>query len=338
VGALGGHSLLAVQLFAEIERLSGRALPLATLYQASTIERLADVLREGLAEQVPPTLVPIQTAGSRPPLFCVSRPNVNAIGYAFLSRHLGLDQPLYGLQGAPPSDAQAPLAYAARAAEYVAAMRAVCPHGPYLLTGYCQGALIAFEMTQQLEAQGQHVALLAILDAWPDFTWESAFARTVNRPLFLLAHYVRHIPSVWRMPRAEQRAVVRRKVAGVSRRVAQLVRRTAGGRGTADLRPAACPNPDRGGDRVRACASRIAVFRVGRQPFWRVNDRRLGWGAWTHGRVEVADVPGEHTTILREPHVRVLAARLQACIDAALASHSAEPHHTASSQIEAHSQ
>src|SRR5205823_2243155 len=49
---------------------------------------------------------------------------------------------------------------------YVAALQAVQPVGPYLLGGWSFGGVVAFEMAQQLHAQGQTVALLALLDSW----------------------------------------------------------------------------------------------------------------------------------------------------------------------------
>src|ERR1700687_5002597 len=68
---LGGHSLLAVRLFLEIRKHTGHRLPLATLFRAPTIKRLAAVISQNdpLATWSP--LVPIDPRGDREPLFII---------------------------------------------------------------------------------------------------------------------------------------------------------------------------------------------------------------------------------------------------------------------------
>lgn len=95
---LGGDSSLAVQLFAQIERVFAVKLPLATLFEAPTIEELARVLRRESAPAGWSPLVAIQTSGSRPAFFCVHGAGGNVLIYRELAQHLGPDQPFYGLQ------------------------------------------------------------------------------------------------------------------------------------------------------------------------------------------------------------------------------------------------
>lgn len=95
---LGGHSLQAVRMFAEVEKTFNKNIPLATLFQAGTIEKLAAILRqEGWAEPES-SLVAIQPKGSKPPFFCVHAKGGNVLFYRDLARHLGEDQPFYGIQ------------------------------------------------------------------------------------------------------------------------------------------------------------------------------------------------------------------------------------------------
>ena len=162
---LGGDSSLAVQIFAEIETTFGIKLPLATLYEAPTIEELARVLREQASTSGWSPLVAIEPCGSRPPFFCMHPHGGNVLIYHALSRHLGPDQPFYGLQSQGLDGSKPPLTQIPdMAALYVREIRRVQPQGPYYLGGYCLGGAIAFEMAQQLQADGESIALVAMFD------------------------------------------------------------------------------------------------------------------------------------------------------------------------------
>ena len=113
-------------------------------------------------------MVPIQPAGSRPPVFAV--PGLGGIVVAFnnLAMLLGSDQPFYGLQPRGLDGRLAPFETVEVMAEhYLAEVRTVQPHGPYRLVGVCMGGLVAFEMAQRLRAEGEEVAFLALLDVRP---------------------------------------------------------------------------------------------------------------------------------------------------------------------------
>jgi thioesterase domain-containing protein len=85
--------------------------------------------------------------------------------YRDLSRHLGDDQPFYGLQSQGLDGSCPPLtSIAEMAAVYVKEIRRVQPHGPYFIAGYCMGGTVAFEVAQQLHELGEPIALLALFD------------------------------------------------------------------------------------------------------------------------------------------------------------------------------
>ncbi len=164
---LGGHSLLAVEVFDAIERSLGLRLPLATIFEAPTVRRLATSLREEGWKSSRGSLVTLRSTGARPPLFFVSAGDGNSVGYGALARRLGPDQPSYalaprGLSGGAPLHGSVE----AMAAHYLRMIRRVHPRGaPYLLGGRCLGGLVAYEMARRLEACGEQVALLAVLDS-----------------------------------------------------------------------------------------------------------------------------------------------------------------------------
>ncbi|MBX2998050.1 MAG: amino acid adenylation domain-containing protein [Caldilineaceae bacterium] len=163
---LGGHSLLAVNLFAEIERLMGKRLPLSILFQAPTLRQLTDAIRD--QDWVSPwkSLVAVQPKGHKRPLFLVPPAATTALRFAFLVSHLGTDRPMYSFDSLGLDGMATPhTSIEEMAADYLREMRLVQPTGPYLLGGMCMGAHIALEMAQQLQTAGQEVSSLVILDA-----------------------------------------------------------------------------------------------------------------------------------------------------------------------------
>ena len=180
---LGGTSLLAVRLFADLERVLGRRMPLATLLEASTVESLSAVFRSSESSQWE-CLTPIQTKGNRPPLFCIHAGDVHVMMYRHLAECLGDDQPVYGLEPVGLRRDRAPLeTLREMATAYTADLRAQSPHGPYRLLGHCLGGAIALEVASQLEELGETVDVLAVCDG----------GLPVRRPLSKQLRALRHV-------------------------------------------------------------------------------------------------------------------------------------------------
>ncbi|HEY4322689.1 MAG TPA: amino acid adenylation domain-containing protein [Mucilaginibacter sp.] len=160
---LGGDSINAVVLFEKIYKKFHKKFPLAFIFNAPTIYQLAISIKASKKpELLSSNLIPIQPNGSKTPLFCMHAGLGDILFYGNLSLHLGDDQPLYGLQAKGVNGTEYPSSQMEEMANfYISEIRKVQPDGPYYLAGYCLGAMIAFEMAQQLTNEGQKVALLA---------------------------------------------------------------------------------------------------------------------------------------------------------------------------------
>ena len=294
---LGGHSLLAVRLLAEIEKEAGYKIPLAAIFREATVEAMAAMLSDGPGCYSETTVTEIQKGNGRPPLFCVATPGVNTVGYFVMARHMGADQPIYRLQAPgfavryrPYSDQE----WNNFATEYIKAMRQIQPEGPYFLVGMCHGAKAAFEMARRLEAEGQQVAMLGIIDTW-------VLENTQNRYLWKIYYYYDRLRRLSQLSFHYQatyvksmlkRLVMRRKNPKLWRAVywpgAEFVAPSYGGK--------------------------VTLFKMPRQPFYYKRDPLMGWSQRARGGVEVRVVHVGHLQMLREPQVQVLAAELRACL------------------------
>ncbi|MEV2250527.1 amino acid adenylation domain-containing protein [Streptomyces sp. NPDC050147] len=113
-------------------------------------------------------LLPLRAEGGRRPLFCIHHGTGLSWSYATLLPHLPADLPMYGIQARGLAGPE-PLPHSVEEMvdDYVAQMRSVQPHGPYRLTGWSFGGVVAQAIACRLEELGEQVDLLALLDAYP---------------------------------------------------------------------------------------------------------------------------------------------------------------------------
>jgi acyl carrier protein len=164
---LGGSSMMAARLFARIEKSLGKRLPLSALYDSPTVKQLAELIGEKQRTEQWSSLVEIKSGGTKPPLFLVHGAGGNVLIYRDLAHRLGADQPVYGLQSQGLDGKQPFLSKVEdMATHYLKEIKAAHPQGPYMLGGYCLGGSVAWEMAQQLKAQGENVPLVALFETY----------------------------------------------------------------------------------------------------------------------------------------------------------------------------
>ena len=179
---LGGHSLLAVQLVGRIEQVYGKKLELSTLFANPTIEQLAQALEGGEHREEAKTRVhSVQTEGTRRPFFFLHGDWTGGAWYCFpMARACGPDQPFYAVEPYRFSAEEPPPTLEGIAAAHIAAMREIQPRGPYRLGGYCNGGLLAYQMALQLEAAGEVLEHLELINPSPPNQF-SALRRVCDR-------------------------------------------------------------------------------------------------------------------------------------------------------------
>ncbi len=328
---LGGDSLLAVSLLEEIERETGKNLPLATLFQALTVEQLADVLRRDEWSRLWSPLVAIQANGSKPVFFFIHAINGNVLNYRYLSSYLGPDQPFYGLQARGLDGKQAPhTRIEEMAALYINEIRTLQPEGPYFLGGGSSGGVIAFEMAQQLHALDQKVALLALFDAYcgdnrrPPASPAVLRARAYN----FIQKADRHLGSLLLLKPKDQLRYIFELLGPLKTAIGEKLKKItykgdtrSEGSSSRALQFVFEANRQALSNYVpQAYPGRITLFLSREAPDRSFYDRRLAWNEMAADGLEVHVVPGSHETLFGEPHVRVLAERLRVCLHRAQAT------------------
>jgi amino acid adenylation domain-containing protein len=333
---LGGHSLLAVRVVARVERELGCPLSVATLLDARTVRQLAAVVDHQREAPAWKALVMMQRdrraadaqAGpEQKPFFCLHGIGGEVVGYEALAARMGgTDRPFIGVQAVNEVRSGSPAeGVATQAARYVDEIRRYQPRGPYYLGGYSHGGRVALEMALQLEAQGQQVAFLGIIDTTPFRVYYSSpryWWRVLrNAPLWFRYDAVRtpwrenvdRVRRAWRILRC---AVVGHPGANAKPGLIADVRDTMN---IDELPPTFQDHYEWDFEafsayRPSAKCGPVTVFRAVGQPLLASHDPDLGWGAVSRGPVTVVNVRGNHSSILAEPDVEGLAAALDAAL------------------------
>jgi len=318
---LGGYSLSAAKLLLKIEKHFGKKLPLAALFEAPTIRQMAELLHRGESKTFGGRILPIQTTGKKPPLFCVD----GGPFFVPLAQNLGADQPVYGLRLEDTTQFSSPYRFEDIAAYHIESLRMAQPNGPYYLGGWCLAGVIAYEMARQLKAHGEEVVLVALFDA-ANPAYLRRFSRAelaVRRTLFWLQKSKLHFDRLRHLGPHEAWAYLGERVESIRQnfRLAKLRRSYRSSIGKTE----ALSGDLRGANAVVYLAARaykpgpysgrVALFRSGLEPLSLHRDPTLGWKD-VADRMVVDEIPGDHREIFDEPAVHVLAARLSGQLEA----------------------
>ncbi|NRD67216.1 alpha/beta fold hydrolase, partial [Corallococcus exiguus] len=306
---LGGHSLLALRLIASIRVHTGHLVPMAALFQHGTVEQLARRIQQETTP-LPANLVRLKagTAEKRP-LFLVHGGGGGVLGYSELVRQLGNDRPVYGLSASGlEGGALPPASVEALARDYLSQLRTVQPQGPYLLGGWSFGGLVALEMARQLQALGEVVELLTLMDS----TVPTPQPRPEADPLGLLALVGRTLGLRWqdlsldleqlrRMEPRERLAYVLEQLKGSNLGLDLAAAERLFEMHTRFYEAQRLYVPDGG------YSGPTLLFRATAGP--RDADEPA-WSTWLTGSVTSYDVAGDHYTMLSAPHASSVAEQL----------------------------
>ena len=338
---LGGHSLIAVRLFAQIRKAFDVDFPISVLFEAPTIRKCAALIaaRGVTIEGDEPSadtpkaptrrfthLVPMHQGegGRKPPFFLVAGMFGNVLNLRHLAHLIGSERPFFGLQARGLfGDEEPHRTIEAAATDYITEMRQVQPHGPYHLGGFSGGGITAYEIAHQLCAQGEEVAALVLLDTPLPVRPEMDKGDRLRTKLQDIRQGGPKYVVDW-----------------VKARIAWEIAKRKGHTEAADegqqfhnlaIQDAFLESV--GAYQVKPWDGTLALFRPPLVAKWTVGDRLISDervylypdNDWTQfaPNIEVFEVPGDHDSMVLEPNVRVLAARIRRYLERPTAAETA---------------
>lgn len=310
---VGGHSLLAVSVMMEIEQQTKRKLPLATLFENSTIRSLAKMLIVDEKEIKWNSLVPIKKTGNKTPIYLIHGAGLNVLIFNPLSKYVDIEQPVYGMQAIGLDEDRA-FAYSMEelADIYLAEILAHNPTGPYALAGYSFGGLLAYEMAGKLLQMGKEIKMLGLLDtnATGKEIYKSKadklmkkFTRQIHKPLFFSKSFIEYPLET-----------ISYQFNGISTRFHKFLKinnKTPDDLLTSKEKLSKSYDIAYNNYKLKPLPLHVDLFRVKKRLYFLDDLKFLGWNAYAKKGVSVHEVPGDHKTFLFEPNVKMFAEILQ---------------------------
>ena len=316
--SLGVGSLAALRLVTKMNRLYALDLGLASLISASSIESIADLIRNHFSSRSSAALVPLKPEGTEPPLFILHGVGGNVISFYGLAMRMQREVPVYGVQAQSLLPGQpAVLRLEDMAAWYIREIRAMQPQGPYHLLGYSFGGTVALEMARQLTAAGQRMGMLGMLDSRTlafdrDRANELSVHEKLDRRVQRLQRNTNDLDWRSRLSYFAEKARTR------------AIRFTCKAAGALHIR--SLPSFFKSAWDINLVAienyvakpfnGRLTLFRATQQEF-PGGPRDLGWSSLFQQGVDIHEIEGDHERLFLEPNINTLAAILRKCMDEA---------------------
>lgn len=320
---LGGHSLMAIQVLNQLEKETGKRLPLASLFEHSTVESMALMLEMDAKSITWDSLVAIKPHGNKMPLYIVHGAGLNVLFFNTLAKNMDQDQPVYGLQAKGLNGIDQPLEKIEdMAAYYISEILKQNPKGPYAIAGFSFGGIIAFEMAKQFKAMGKEVKMLAMFDtyAYQSDRYDSSFTRLFNKTRYL----TKQLLFTFTLLREDPKRTIEYKTEAIKRRFIQFYWKLKYGQeqnqegffgyaNNIDVKNVQAWEkyvftPYNGS---------IELFRAKKRTFYMDDFEYLGWKPLALKGIRIHEIPGEHNYIFAPPNDKEFAEILQKCLDEA---------------------
>ncbi|MDJ0630912.1 MAG: SDR family NAD(P)-dependent oxidoreductase [Rhodobacter sp.] len=322
---LGGHSLIAVRMFAQVKSAFSVDFPISVLFQAPTIRKVAALIAEQVGEIAPVDspegarqgfdylVLMHDDDGPQLPFFLVAGMHGNVLNFRGLTQPLDWKGPVWGLQAKGLVGDDTPHETIEEAARsYIEEIRRVRPKGPYLLGGYSGGGITALEMAHQLEAAGDDVAAVLLIDTPLPTPQELDFS------VKLRLHLHRLLREKFRYPVLQMARWKQEHPLGHEAREDESIGRQIGRYFTAAVRQYT----------AKRWTGSVTLFRppliwewdfgkgvlIDKEHRYVRNDNM--WGDLLPD-LDVVEVPGDHVSMVLEPNASVLAAHMRAAMAAA---------------------
>jgi amino acid adenylation domain-containing protein len=321
---IGGHSMIAVSLILKIEKELGVRLPLATLFERSTIHLLGEIIDEKSKPVSWRSLVPIRPEGSRKPIFLVHGVGLNVLLYSALVNHLDPDLPVYGLQAKGLDGKEKPLETLEEiAAHYISEIMTVDLEGPYAVAGFSLGGRIAFEMAQQLTAMGKKVSFIGLFDAAANeyYASQPLIGTLGSRMLDRVKYLVWNIRYLFRDQEQTKLSIIARKLKNLRWNLRgmdmEIDIKDMVSKGAESELPRYLRQVHRANLRAdknykpKPYSGKLVLFKAKHQTFYHQDPDHYGWDEYALGGLQVHEIPGEHSRIFAPPNDKYFAKVLE---------------------------
>ncbi|MVM36995.1 amino acid adenylation domain-containing protein [Spirosoma sp. HMF3257] len=318
---LGGHSMIAVQVMTQLEKETGKRLPLSTLLTYPTIRKLAQVVEADAKLTNWKSLVPIQPSGNKVPIYIIHGIGLNLLNFSGLLSYMSPEQPIYGLQARGLDGIDEPLDdMGAIAAFYLSEVLEQNPTGPYAIAGYSFGGYVALEMARQLKAMGKEVKLLAMFDtnAQESDTNRSMMSWLQRKILRQFPKFLWFTSSLIRQPISTlryQQVYVEGKVDQLLKAVG--IREKPKPKEGLDLFEQIIEKHERAFEKytMKPYDGIVDLFKAQVRLYFVDDNKYLGWKKYALKGVRVHSVPGDHEQMLLPPNDKEFARALQRALD-----------------------